>query len=380
MKKFIVACLSITLFFNCNGDQFKINGTAEGFADGTQVMLQSVGEKGNEVIKDTVLVKNEKFTMQGSVEYPEVNFLSLSGSSGNLIFMLENSHISIEINKENIMQSTVTGSDTQNDMNKLQNGFRDIMDLNRKVVMDYRKTDYRTEPKKRDSLAQIIKEYGDQILALPLNFVKKHNDSYFSLNLIGLEATKPKFDVKNFIEAYNNLTPSLKISPRGVNVKKTLDSLYIEYKKTAYLDIGSIAPNFEAPSVDGKMISLKDIKGKVTIIDFWAAWCGPCRKANPNIVRIYNEYHDKGLEIISISLDGSQNQKNPKEAWLEAIEKDKLTWNHVSNLNYFSGPVAKLYNINSIPATYLLDKDGKIIAKNLRNYALEGKVKELLNN
>ncbi|WP_339755901.1 TlpA disulfide reductase family protein, partial [uncultured Winogradskyella sp.] len=126
------------------------------------------------------------------------------------------------------------------------------------------------------------------------------------------------------------------------------------------------------------IVSLNELRGKVTIIDFWAAWCGPCRKENPNVVRIYEKYHDQGLEIIGVSLDGHSRQQNPKKAWLDAIEKDKLTWNHVSNLKYFNDPVAQLYNISSIPATYILDSTGIIVDKNLRGRALENRIKELL--
>ena len=158
-----------------------------------------------------------------------------------------------------------------------------------------------------------------------------------------------------------------------------MDSAYEAYQKIAHLEIGKVAPNFEAPKPDGSLISLNDIKGKVTVIDFWAAWCAPCRKENPNVVRVYNKYHDQGLEIISVSLDGDTRQNDPKKAWLDAIEKDQLDWTHVSNLNYFNDPVAQLYNITSIPATFILDKDGKIAYKNLRGKALALKVEELLN-
>src|SRR5690606_17009896 len=144
-------------------------------------------------------------------------------------------------------------------------------------------------------------------------------------------------------------------------------------------EVGSMAPDFSAPNPDGTRISLSDIKGKVTIIDFWAAWCGPCRKENPNVVKVYEKYHDKGLEIIGVSLDGAPNQKDAKAAWMQAIEKDQLTWHQVSNLAYFNDPIAKQYQIQAIPATFILDSEGIIVAKNLRGDALEAKIAELLN-
>ena len=114
--------------------------------------------------------------------------------------------------------------------------------------------------------------------------------------------------------------------------------------------------------------------GKVTIIDFWASWCGPCRAENPNVVALYNEFHPQGLNIISVSLDGE------KSKWTEAIAKDKLTWNHISNLKKWDDPIAKMYKVDAIPATFLLDQNGIIIAKNLSANALRTKITSLLEN
>ncbi|MFM9987920.1 peroxiredoxin family protein [Flavobacterium sp.] len=138
------------------------------------------------------------------------------------------------------------------------------------------------------------------------------------------------------------------------------------------LSIGQSAPNFTAKNVDGKLVSLKESLGKITIIDFWASWCSPCRKENPNVVNLYNEFHAKGLNIIGVSLDDKAT------AWKEAIAKDKLTWTQVSNLKSWQDPIAVTYNIQSIPATFLLDANGNIIAKDLRGVELKAKVAELL--
>jgi peroxiredoxin len=139
------------------------------------------------------------------------------------------------------------------------------------------------------------------------------------------------------------------------------------------LSIGAVAPDFTGPTPTGESISLKQSLGKLTILDFWAAWCKPCRIENPNIVALYNDYHDKGLNIVGVSLD------RKAEDWKKAIEDDNLTWNHVSNLLFWQDPIAVTYNIRSIPATYLLDAEGKIIAKDLRGEALRAKVEELLS-
>ncbi|RZK10948.1 MAG: TlpA family protein disulfide reductase [Flavobacterium sp.] len=136
--------------------------------------------------------------------------------------------------------------------------------------------------------------------------------------------------------------------------------------------MGSIAPDFSAPNTDGKKISLKESLGKITIIDFWASWCGPCRQENPNVVALYNEFHAKGLNIIGVSLDTNITK------WKEAIPKDKLTWTQISNLQGWEDPIAQLYKIEGIPATLLLDASGKIIAKDLRGDALKSKVASLL--
>jgi thiol-disulfide isomerase/thioredoxin len=137
--------------------------------------------------------------------------------------------------------------------------------------------------------------------------------------------------------------------------------------------ISNVAPEISLPNPDGKVISLSSLKGKVVLIDFWASWCGPCRKENPNVVAMYSKYKDKGFTVFSVSLD------NDKEAWKRAIKSDGLVWpNHVSDLKQWETPLVQLYQFEGIPFTVLIDKKGNIIAKNLRGQALESKLKEIL--
>ncbi|MDF1549082.1 MAG: TlpA disulfide reductase family protein, partial [Bacteroidales bacterium] len=149
-------------------------------------------------------------------------------------------------------------------------------------------------------------------------------------------------------------------------------NLHNKVKNLTSLDIGSIAPEIDLPGVDGKNIKLSSLRGKYVLVDFWAAWCGPCRRESPNMVAVYKKYNKKGFEIYSVSLD----QK--KDEWENAIKKDGLgAWAHVSDLKYWSSQAAKDYNVDAIPFTVLLDKEGKIIAKGLRGDKLNEKLAEI---
>ncbi|MDC0231302.1 thioredoxin-like domain-containing protein [Aureispira] len=151
---------------------------------------------------------------------------------------------------------------------------------------------------------------------------------------------------------------------------KFVSDKVVQYKGTA--TIGELAVNIKGNTPDGQTIELSSLRGKYVLIDFWASWCGPCRKENPNVVRMYNKYKDKGFDILGVSLD------NNKDKWKAAIKKDNLTWHHISDLKGWSSALSKPYGVKGIPHTVLVDKEGVIIAKKLRGHALEAKLKELL--
>ena len=138
------------------------------------------------------------------------------------------------------------------------------------------------------------------------------------------------------------------------------------------VEVDAVAPNFTLPTPEGKEIALYEVKGKLKIIDFWASWCGPCRMENPNMVKLYNDFKEKGLVVVSVSLD------EKKDKWEEAIKKDGLTWLHLSDLKGWQGDVVKMYNIDAVPTILVLDENNRIIAKNLRGEKLRALVSDRL--
>jgi peroxiredoxin len=178
-----------------------------------------------------------------------------------------------------------------------------------------------------------------------------------------------KFDITEDFAVMDMLDQGLFAAhPENVYVSQ----LHKQVSEERKLGIGHEAPEITQPNPDGKMTSLSSLRGNIVLIDFWASWCGPCRKENPNVVQLYQKYHSKGFEVFSVSLDKT------KEAWLKAIADDHLTWTHVSDLGYWKSAPALLYGVSSIPFTVLLDRDGKIIAKKLRGESLEQKLQELM--
>ena len=167
---------------------------------------------------------------------------------------------------------------------------------------------------------------------------------------------------------FNALPAAARAWPSAKTLKERLELA----KKTA---VGSYAMNFTQKDTLGKPVSLSSFRGKYLLIDFWASWCGPCRKENPNIVRVFNQYRDKNFTILGVSLD----RPGARDKWLAAIHKDNLTWTHVSDLKYWDNQVAKLYGVTAIPQNLLIDPQGKIIAKNLRGPDLEERLGQLIH-
>ncbi|MBR9915941.1 MAG: redoxin domain-containing protein [Algicola sp.] len=381
MRKIIIIVLIGASFFACKTEEqsldgYRITGDAPGVYNGIRAYLEVPGQRGNTIYLDTAIVQNERFVFEGKVDSPQLVGLTINSVKGKLPMILENQAMTVAVDINALNSSKVEGSKANEELMDYSNQFTDLLAQSKAITTKMRTT---ADPAEKAKLSEDYSALNQQLSDLPKTYIQTHKNSLYSLVLLENQLKARNADLDNLSAMFNALDPSLKSSNQGKTISANIENLKKEKALLSATEIGKKAPAFTAPTPDGKQLSLNDALGKVTIVDFWASWCGPCRRENPNVVKVYNKYHNKGLEIIGVSLDGTPRQKDPKALWMKAIEQDKLAWNHVSNLQYFNDPVAKAYNIKSIPATYILDENGVIIAKNLRGSALEAKIAELLD-
>ena len=384
MKKIALFLAASALVVSCKNlaeNEFKINGSVnDPLLEGKNVFIEKQGPTGF-VAVDTVKIKGGKFEFKDTVSSPTLRYLSFEGKTDQKVnFVLEHGAIDIEVDKDTLYKSVLSG--TYN--NEKLEEFKKMSDVVYKKSKKYEKentakrnealkiNDTVTLNKLMKARLQINKDWEKDLIA----FIKKNPKAYcdiFALGQIAQMGNKKMDEVKAL---YEGLDPVVKKTKEGKQIGEYFAKLEKEKAPQEQagtgVKTGDTAPDFTAPAPDGKSFSLKQAMGKVTIIDFWASWCKPCRAENPNVVALYNELHAKGLNIISVSLD------KEAAAWKKAITDDKLTWNHVSNLKFWEDPIAKQYGVTQIPATFILDGTGKIVAKDLRGAELKAKVLELL--
>ncbi len=360
-------CLSFTAYW---ADDFTITGTAPGIADGTKVFLQKQDAKTGILNLDTAQVKAGVFSFKGVATEPSLHFFEVEKVQGKIAFILEKGKIKCTLYKDSIGKSIIGGTKNNEDLQSFNSKALKVQ----KRITDFQKAnnDKFTEAKTKNdtvTINQLVKQLSvmqNEMMTLSANFPQNNPKSFISILFIDNMFNNPKMEIAKIKSAYEKLDVSLKNTKPGKELKTRIDN----YRS---VEIGSLAPEFSAPTPEGKTLTLKESLGKITIIDFWASWCGPCRRENPNVVKLYNDYHAKGLNIVGVSLDKEADK------WKEAIAKDGLVWSHLSNLKFWQDPIAVQYHVQSIPATFLLDAEGRIIARDLRGEELRAKVASLLD-
>ena len=349
---------------------FTVTGTVKAAAPGSYIYLEANSQPTRK-IDSTKVTAGHTFTINGKVaDGGEVLVLNVGGGQKMALLLEGGETLNVTADgyrmnaKTGEMgKATVTGSKNMEYYEKL-NTLR--TDMEAKVASWNKQAAAATEKKDNKKMAQIEQEYA----AAEANVVNKVKAmlpemgtslaSLFALNFINIDSDFAIYDeLAQRFEKENPNSPHAK-------------SLIGRVARIKGVSVGALAPEIALTDTTGKAVALSSLRGKFVLIDFWASWCGPCRAENPNVVRMYNKFKDKGFEIYSVSLDQA------KANWTKAIRNDNLTWTHVSDLKFWQSAAAQQYGVQAIPATFLLDKDGKIIAKNLRGDALEQKLEEVL--
>ena len=370
----LILMLGTTLLLACSENQnqqatsapndqlVQIEGEIRNPSDEGYVVLEKIGDQDMQIV-DTLMVSSDS-TFRYSLENDAPGFYRLNlydRQYVNLILDDEDVQIKADGNRPDGFVEVTGSEDTdyfyavndimrqyQQNVNELNADFMKARADGDEAAMKQVETRYQElEQTNTQKIKSTIKDMGNSIAA------------FYAVNF--LDAEKEFSYLSDLAARFQQNLPDSRYTQQFV----------AQVEEMRKLAIGMPAPDIELPNPEGDTVSLSSLRGNYVMIDFWAAWCKPCRMENPNVVRLYNKYNDQGFEIYGVSLDRT------KEAWTEAIEKDRLTWTHVSDLQYFDSEAASLYNISAIPATVLLDKEGNIIAKNLRGAELEAKLAEI---
>ncbi|TLF45001.1 TlpA disulfide reductase family protein [Maribacter aurantiacus] len=377
MRSLLLFSLCAMAMSSCNQakDGYTINGSLRGdLEDGTQVFLKTIGEGNQPIEVDTTTISQGKFEFSGVAEKPELYYIFVDKAQGYTAVILENGDIDFEASIDSLGFADIGGT-PQNDF------FANYMEESRKISLQaksiqedlQRATTSGGSPENIAALRDEMQELTEEYQGFETKFVSENPNALISALLLERSISTKTIESSKAQELYDTFSAEIKDSKPGQRILDLLERLKASEEADKNTSIGATAPNFSGPNPNGETLELKNLLGKATLVDFWAAWCRPCRAENPNIVSVYKKYHDKGLNIVGVSLDRTA------DAWKKAIEDDGLEWNHISNIAYFDDAIAKLYNVDAIPAAFLLDENGVIVAKNLRGPALEEKVAELLN-
>ena len=365
MKKVVYLFIIVAIIASCKtkGSQFVIKAKIAGAENSTFVLQERAGNK--YIILDSAIVKKGQFTMRGVIDYPKIVVLMDREKRKGLSFYLENSEISITGHVDSLNKAKISGSKTYDDYLAYQTAILLFNNRNAKLNQDYKAAEAAGDKSKMTELEKGSEQIYNEKTVFNREFIKNHLTSYIIPDL--LYSISSDLDVNELDSILNSLDPNIS----GIQTIKDLKEHVAMMK---IVDVGKKAPDFTLNDVNDKPVALSSRigKSKLLLVDFWAAWCGPCRNENPNVVKVYKEFNKKGFDIFSVSLDRT------KEDWVKAIAEDKLTWTHVSDLQYWNCAAAKLYAVNAIPANFLLDEKGTIIARNLRGNNLYDKVNEVL--
>lgn len=367
----IITLLFILAAFSCTkGIAYRITGTWENGAGNRIYLCEMLEGKALEAVDSAVVAPDFSFSLRGSVDNIQKMVLTYNGDKRKEI-MVDGNPLELTFTGKTSEWKgrTVTSVNVTSRGNKEQEMLETGANLNTTIsfmqlgkMMTASKVDY-TDQVVVDSVKRMFHVLDSSLTASVRNYMDSTRNYYASVYFFESQLMDNN-TYEEVLGFYDRLTDRVKQSAPGLALKKKIDDM-------GRVSVGGIAPNFKAPTPDGQELSLYDLRGHVVLLDFWASWCGPCLAEMPNVKEIYRKYHDKGLEILGVSLDSD------RKPWLASIEKNELNWHHVSTLNKFDCPIAQQFRVTGIPRMYIIDKNGKIIAQDLRGEDLARKMDEL---
>ena len=379
----LIIASALSLGMNAQG-KYTINGSLKN-ADGQKIYL-SIGDLGSADI-DSTIIANGKFTFNGILEGPFRNGSLCIGDLNDFenkkqwVVALEPINITVEGDANDENSVVIKGGKVQEELDRMNEEMKAFTEPLNKLYLEQNKLD-ENDQAAIDSLSTLMEPYQQQYADYVKNYIRTKTSSYYATSYLVAEMGDMKYeDIKAIWDTY---TPEVqKYGVNAADIKNELDAL-------EKVRPGLAAPDFTAKDINGKLFTLSSLKGKVVILDFWASWCGPCRKSNPHMLELYKKYHTKGLDMVYVSDDDTN-----EAAWHKAVEKDQLTGDGFHHLlrglkiidkqkSIFdkSGDISEMYAIHYLPTKYLIDKKGNIVCKISEDEEeeLEAQIEKLLND
>lgn len=360
MKNVLWIFVLMTFAVACSGpsNEYHVTGNLDGATPGW-VVLSKV-EDNNLVPVDSVETTDGSFSFTGHIDMPESYFLQFKADNRYHRFFIEPGAEIVISGK--LEEPKIEGSKTQDIYEDFKKGIADLDDQRNTIYKDFRTAMNEKDTAKLEEIQTEAQKIDDQQHQFTTDFVKEHSNSvvgpYVTVNNIY------QFDLDELKDLRSGFSA-------GLDGTKYVNIIDEQISKLEDVAIGQTAPLFTQNDTGGNPVSLEQFRGNYLLIDFWASWCSPCRQENPNVVLAYQKYHDKGFNILGVSLDKDETR------WLDAIDADNLTWTQVSDLKGWQNEASNLYGVSSIPANFLLDPDGVIVAKDLRGEDLQEKLHEI---
>ena len=364
--KSLIVLFAVALSACSNNNGFVIEGAFPS-AENTTVYLEKIA--GQAVVIDSFKIgENAKFKFVGTADKPGVFRLNFANKRAIDLVLDNSSEIEVQIDpKKSMAEYELQGSESSLKIKEINKILYDTYKVVEGLQNEYAAMaeGFESNNAKIESIEKRYEEAMNKQIESIKEYTNKNNEAIVDIYAISYLNIDENYEfIKSIIDKHQSQLASSEYTQEYAT----------KLEGYAKLAVGSVAPEIALNDPNGKEVKLSSLRGKVVLLDFWASWCGPCRKENPNNVKLYKQYKAQGFEIYGVSLD------KEKDAWTNAIMEDQLTWIHVSDLKFWQSEAAALYKVEAIPATFLLDKDGKILAKNLRGEQLAEYLNKLFKN